>query len=133
MSKIYVQPLVHDTFSDFVDFADDNKFNLEIATFAYANVYDTDWHKILREHEERLFAFKGKISFHGVFQDVLVHSSDKKIAESSKERVLDSLKAAKNAEGNSSRFPWELQSTCEGQLFQEKLGGKKPCFLEGSS
>ncbi len=95
MSKIYVQPLVHETFSDFVDFADDNKFNLEIATFAYANVYDTDWHKILREHVERLFAFKGKISFHGVFQDVIVHSSDKKIAESSKERVLDSLKAAK--------------------------------------
>jgi sugar phosphate isomerase/epimerase len=94
MSKIYVQPLIHETFSDFVDFADENKFNLEIATFAYANVYDTDWHKILDEHEKRISAFKGKISFHGAFQDVLIHSSDKKIAEVSRERVFDSLEVA---------------------------------------
>jgi len=59
MSKIYVQPLVHETFSDFVDFAEENKFNLEIATFAYANVYDTDWHKILIDQEKRISAFKG--------------------------------------------------------------------------
>ena len=49
MSKIYVQPLVQETFSDFVDFADQNLFNLEIATFAYANVYDADWSKILND------------------------------------------------------------------------------------
>ncbi|MGA2384939.1 MAG: sugar phosphate isomerase/epimerase family protein [Candidatus Bathyarchaeia archaeon] len=95
MSKIYVQPLIHETFSDFVDFAEENKFNLEIATFAYANVYDADWNKILREHQERLLAFKGKLSFHGVFQDVLVNSSDKKIAEISKERIFDSLEVAR--------------------------------------
>jgi sugar phosphate isomerase/epimerase len=95
MSKIYVQPLVHETFSDFVDFADKNQFNLEIATFAYANVYEADWPKILNDHAEKLSALKGKISFHGVFQDVLIHSSDKKIAELSKERVLDNLEVAR--------------------------------------
>jgi len=94
MSKIYVQPLVHNTFLDFVDFAEENKFNLEIATFAYANVYYTDWHKIQLGHEERLSTFKGKISFHGVFQDVLIHSSDKKIADVSREQVFDSLEVA---------------------------------------
>lgn len=95
MSKIYVQPLVHESFSDFVDFADQNLFNLEIATFAYANVYEADWAKLLCNHEEKLSAFKGKISFHGVFQDLLIHSSDKKIAEVSSERVFDNLEVAR--------------------------------------
>jgi len=95
MSKIYVQPLIHETFSDFADFADQNMFNLEIATFAYANVYDADWRKILSDQEERVSVFKGKISFHGVFQDVLIHSSDEKIAEISRGRVFDNLAVAR--------------------------------------
>lgn len=95
MSKIYVQPLVHETFSYFVVFAEENMFNLEIATFAYANVYDTDWHKILSEHERRISTFKGKISFHGVFQDILIHSSDKKIAEASRQRIFENLEVAR--------------------------------------
>jgi sugar phosphate isomerase/epimerase len=39
-------------------------------------------------------SFPGKISLHGVFQDVLIHSSDKKIAELSEERVMSTLKVA---------------------------------------
>ena len=95
MSKIYVQPLIHETFSDFVDFADKNNYNMEIATFSYANVYEADWPKILTEQQKLLLVFKGKLSFHGVFQDIVVHSSDKKIAEASKERVFESLEVAR--------------------------------------
>jgi sugar phosphate isomerase/epimerase len=94
MSKIYVQPLYHLALAEFVSFAKEQSYNLEAATFAYSNVYDMDWQKTLQEHKQQLSGFAGKVSFHGVFQDVTVHSSDKKIAEISKERIFSSLEAA---------------------------------------
>ena len=38
MSKIYVQPPDRYDFVKFLDFAEENRHNLEIATFAYASV-----------------------------------------------------------------------------------------------
>lgn len=94
-SKIFVQALVHDTFSEFVDFARDHRYNIEIATFAYSNVYETDWQRVLQQQKQKISSFEGKISLHGVFQDVLIHSSDAKIAEVSKERVRSNLEVAR--------------------------------------
>jgi sugar phosphate isomerase/epimerase len=94
MTKVYAQALVHESFSEFVDFARCQRCNLEIATFAYSNVFDADWQRLLQEHKQKISDFQGKISLHGVFQDVLIHSSDKKIAELSKERVMSTLKVA---------------------------------------
>ncbi len=94
MSKIYVQPLYHPALQEFLSFAKSEDHNVEIATFAYKNVYDMDWETALKEHRQSLVDFGGKISFHGVFQDITIHSSDPKIAETSKERVRESLKFA---------------------------------------
>ncbi len=94
MSKLFVQPLHHNNLDEIVEFAASSGFNLEIASFAYANAFEMDWQKALQEHKRALSGFKGEISFHGVFQDVLVHSSDAKIAQVSKERVFESLKIA---------------------------------------
>ena len=94
MVKVYAQALVHESFSEFVDFAKGQGCNLEVATFAYSNVFDADWQRLLQEHKQKMSSFGGKTSFHGVFQDVLIHSSDKKIAELSKERVMNTLKVA---------------------------------------
>ncbi|HMK93968.1 MAG TPA: sugar phosphate isomerase/epimerase family protein [Candidatus Limnocylindrales bacterium] len=94
IAKVYAQAVVHESFPEFVDFAKDQGCNLEVATFAYSNVFDADWQKLLQGHKQKMSSFGGKTSFHGVFQDVLVHSSDKKIAELSKERVTSSLKVA---------------------------------------
>lgn len=94
MSKVYAQALVHPSFSEFVDFAREQGCNLEVATLAYANVFDTDWPRVMDEQRQMIGGLEGKISFHGVFQDLLVHSSDRKIAEVSRERILSSLKAA---------------------------------------
>jgi len=127
-SKIYAQPLIHETFSDFVDFAVKNMFNLEIATFAYENVYDTDWHKILAEHKERVSEFKGKISFHGVFQDVLIHSSDKKIAELSKERVFESLQAAKELNAAQVVFHGNFNPLVKSDYYRENWVERNSTF-----
>jgi sugar phosphate isomerase/epimerase len=94
MSKIYIQPLYHAAVPEFVAYAKAEGFNLEVATFGYTNVYEMDWQQALKDHKQQLAGFKGKVSFHGVFQDVTVHSSDQKIAQISKERVLGSLEAA---------------------------------------
>jgi len=94
VSKIYVQPPDHYSLAEFLNFAKEHNYNLEIATFAYANVLDTDWQRILKEHHQELSGFGGRISLHGVFQDIFIHSSDRKIAEVSRERILRNLEIA---------------------------------------
>ena len=95
MSKIYVQPVILSSFSEFLGFAKKKKCNLEVATFAYSNVYDADWPRTLQEQKEALWSFEGKISMHGVFVDLLIHSSDRKIAEVSRQRIFENLEVAK--------------------------------------
>jgi sugar phosphate isomerase/epimerase len=95
MSKLYVQPLVHEMLSEFVAFAQQNSYNLELATFAYANVYDTDWDQVLKEHKLQLSQFSGRVSLHGVYRDVIIHSHDSKIAAVSRERIQGSIDVAK--------------------------------------
>jgi sugar phosphate isomerase/epimerase len=100
MSRIYIQPLYHAALPECVAYAKTEGHHLEVATFAYTNVYDMDWQQALQEHQQQLSGFTGKVSFHGVFQDITIHSSDPKIAQLSKDRIIESLEAAKalNAE-----------------------------------
>jgi len=94
MSKIYIQPPDRYDFVKFLDFAKENRHNLEIATFAYASELDGDWERTMKEHKRQLSNFKGTVSLHGVFQDICVHSRDSKIAEASKERILRNMEIA---------------------------------------
>jgi sugar phosphate isomerase/epimerase len=95
MSKLYIQPLYHAAFTEFVDYAQTNGYNLEIATFGYQNVYDTDWIKALKEHQQQLSNFDGQVSMHGVYEDVPIHSNDPKIAALAAERIRGSIQVAK--------------------------------------
>jgi sugar phosphate isomerase/epimerase len=95
MSKLYVQPLVHEMLPEFIAFAQQNSYNLELATFAYANAYDTDWDQVLRQHKLQLIQFTGQVSLHGVYRDIIIHSNDSKIAEVSRERIQGSIEVAK--------------------------------------
>ncbi len=94
MSKLYIQPLYHAALPEFVTYAETNGYNLEVATFGYQNVYDTDWNQVLREHQNQLKKFKGQLSMHGVYEDVAIHSNDPKIAATSKERIHESIRIA---------------------------------------
>jgi hypothetical protein len=88
MSKVYVQPLYHAAVSEFVSYAKAEGYNIEVTTFAYTNVHDMDWQKALQDHQQLLKEFEGQVSFHGIFQDITIHSSDPQIAQTSKDRVF---------------------------------------------
>lgn len=95
MSKIYVQPPDHNSFDQFLSYAEEHGYNLEIASFAYSQVLDSNWEEILRDHRKKLEGFKGTISLHGVIQEMIVHSRDKKIREVAKDRIFQNLEIAK--------------------------------------
>jgi sugar phosphate isomerase/epimerase len=117
MSRIYVQPPDHYRFAEFLDFAKEHRYNLEIATFAYAGVLDADWEKMLGEHQHQLSGFRGAVSLHGVFQDVFVHSSDSKIAEVSKERILRNLEIASLLEAKYIVFHGNFNPLIRGERY----------------
>jgi len=96
-SKIFVQPIDED-FDEYLEYAEKNNFNLEIASFAFTKVLDSNWQEILLGYKEKLKGFKGTVSIHAAFQDLLLHSRDKKVNATAKERFLLNLKIAESLE-----------------------------------
>jgi sugar phosphate isomerase/epimerase len=119
MSKVYVQPLYHAAVPELVAYAKAEGFNLEIATFAYTNVYDMDWQQALNDHQQQLASFKGKVSFHGVFQDVTIHSRDQKISQTSKQRILESLKVADALSAGQAVFHGSLNPLVRDEYYRK--------------
>jgi sugar phosphate isomerase/epimerase len=95
MSRIYIQPPDDDSFDKFLEFAKEYGYNLEIASFAYSQVLDTNWQEILKDTQQKLQGFKGAISLHGAFMELVVHSRDKRIREVAKDRIFQNLEIAK--------------------------------------
>ncbi|MBU7018798.1 MAG: hypothetical protein HXS44_14905 [Theionarchaea archaeon] len=95
MSKIYVQPPDHEEFDEFLHYATENHYNMEIASFAYSAVLDTTWQEILKNHQESLKGFTGKISLHGAYLDLAIHSRDRKVKKVAEERILHNLEIAR--------------------------------------
>jgi len=99
MSNIFLQPNA-ENFDEFLDYAVKNDYNLEIASFAFAAVLDSNWKEIMKDYKNKLKKFEGRVSLHGAFQDIIIHSRDIKIQNISKERIFQNLLIAKelNAE-----------------------------------
>jgi sugar phosphate isomerase/epimerase len=95
MSRIFIQPPDHDSFDTFLSYAKEHGYNLEIASFAYSSVLDSNWQEILRDHQRKLRGFTGTISLHGAFMELIVHSRDKRIREVAKDRIFQNLEIAK--------------------------------------
>ncbi len=106
MSMIYVQPRIWKShgisehaeycFDDFLVFAKEHGYNLELGTFAYADALDSNWRRVVKGHQRALSGFNGKLSLHGVFQDICIHSNDSKIAKISKQRILRNMDIAQS-------------------------------------
>ena len=127
-SKIYAQAIVHQTFPEFIKYAADQLFNLEVATFSFSNVYDADWRSILTEQKQKLAGFKGKISLHGVFQDLLIHSNDKEIAQISKERIANNLKLAGELNATQVVFHGNFNPFVKDQYYRKDWEEKNASF-----
>lgn len=93
-SKIYVQPPNHNAFDKFLTYAKEHGHSIEVASFAYSDVLDTNWKEILKDHQQKLQGFKGIISLHGAFLDLTIHSRDKKIKEVAQKRIYHNLEIA---------------------------------------
>lgn len=94
MSKIYVQPVEEDNFDKFLSYAKENDYNMEITSFAYSSVLDSNWKDIFKNIQDKLQGFKGNISLHGAFQELVVHSRDEKIRKVAKDRIYQNLEIA---------------------------------------
>ncbi|MCK4525829.1 sugar phosphate isomerase/epimerase [candidate division WOR-3 bacterium] len=93
MHKIYIQPF-RKNFENYLDTAKKLKCNMEIASFAYADILDTNWQEVLEDYCQQLQGFDGIISTHGAFQGLIIHSRDKKISNVAKDRISHNLKIA---------------------------------------
>jgi sugar phosphate isomerase/epimerase len=95
MSKIFVQPPDNDGFDEFLSYAKEHGHNLEIASFAYSRVLDTNWREILKGHQQKLRGFAGVVSVHGAFMELIIHSRDEKIREVARNRIYRNLEIAR--------------------------------------
>ncbi len=92
-NKLYIQP-IHQNFSEFLEHAQNEGYNLEIASFAFPDVLDNNWSSILEQYKKDLIGFTGTISMHGVFKDLYLNSGDKEVRNIAEKRILHNLEIA---------------------------------------
>jgi sugar phosphate isomerase/epimerase len=138
MSMIYVQPRIWKSngvaehaqycFDDFLNFANSHGCNLELGTFAYADALEGNWRGVVRGHQRALSTFKGKVSLHGVFQDICIHSSDSKIARVSKQRVLRNMDIAQSLSAKYVVFHANFNPFIYGEFYKNNWIVRNACF-----
>ncbi len=94
-SKIFIQPVVNN-FDEYLKYAIENGYNLEIASFAFPDVLDTKWKSLVEEYKKKLENFTGIISTHGAFLDLNLHSNDNEIRKLAEKRIYHNLEIAKD-------------------------------------
>jgi len=117
--KIFIQPQ-EDNFDEFLKYATENNYNLEIATFASSDVLDTNWKSLLKEYKDKLKNFKGIISTHGAFRDLLITSRDAKIRKVAEERIYHNLDIAKELGAKYIVFHGNFNSHIGHKIYKEK-------------
>ena len=135
---IYVQPRIWKSmgiaehaeycFDDFLAFANLHGCNLELGTFAYADSLDGNWRSLLNAHKKALASFKGKVSLHGVFQDICIHSSDSKIATVSRQRILTNMAVAEALGAKYVVFHANFNPFVYGELYKTNWIARNAAF-----
>lgn len=93
-SKILVQIVKEVNFKHYLQFAEENNYSIEIATFAFPEILDGNWEEILKGYRKELKDFPGFASMHGAFMEITINSRDSKIRDVSIERVKSNLHIA---------------------------------------
>ena len=117
--KIFIQPQ-DENFDEFLKYATENDYNLEIATFASSDVLDTNWESILKKYKNKLKSFKGVISTHGTFRDLFITSRDAKIRKVAEERIYHNLEIAKELNAKYIVFHGNFNSHIGHKIYEEK-------------
>jgi len=138
VSLIYVQPRIWKSkgiaehaeycFDDFLNFANAYCYNVELGTFAYSEVLDNNWRRVVRGHQRALSTFKGKVSLHGVFQDICIHSNDSKIAKISKQRILRNMDIAQSLDAKYVVFHANFNPFIFSELYRNNWMARNASF-----
>jgi len=96
MSHVFIQPFAPDEFDSFLAYARAHETNLEIATFARPDLPDGQWDNLLAAYLKKLQGFHGMVSMHGLFQDMVLHSRDRHVANTVKARIRRCLETAQS-------------------------------------
>lgn len=120
MNKIFVQPPFDSSFDEFLEFAIVNQYNIEIASFAYPDVLDGKWQKLVKKYKAHLKDFEGIISLHGAFFDLIVASLDKKVSKVAEERIYLNLEIAQSLNAKYVVFHANYNPSIRGPWYSSK-------------
>ena len=110
MSKIFIEVGNPNSFDVRLEYVKEHRCNLAFKTFVDPHILDTNWQEILKNYQQKLHEFKGAISVHGAFNDLVISSIDKKIQEVTRQRIFQSLEIARELKAKHivfhSKFDW---------------------------
>jgi len=95
MNKLFVQAPCEEIAHDFIDFARNNHYGIELTSFAFPSTLDGDLKTLVQSYREALKDFENEVSIHGVFMDMITASKDTKIVSAATERILQNIEIAK--------------------------------------
>jgi len=98
MNRVFVQAIYERIAYDFIDFARDNCYGIELTSFAFPWILDGDLETIVQSYRTALKDFDNDVAIHGVFMDMITASRDTKIVSVARERVLQNIGIARRLE-----------------------------------
>jgi sugar phosphate isomerase/epimerase len=122
MNRLFVQTTYEEIAYDFIDFAKDNHYGIELTSFAFPSILDGDLRTIVQSYRTALKDFENEVSIHGVFMDMITASVDTKIVSVARERVLQNIKIARQLEA-------KIVTFCS--CFNPCIATSSPSYTEG--
>ena len=118
MSKIFICIFNPDSFDALLEYAKEHHYNLEFTTFAFPRIFDTNWQEILKDYQQKIQGFKGAISVHGAFMDLVIHSEDRKVREVARQRIFQSLEIARELKAERVVFHGDFNPLVRGERYK---------------
>ena len=105
MYDLFIQPR-YASYPQYRKFAEEHQFSFEILDFALNSVINSsaEWKYLSDFYRIELSSFKGNVTMHGPFMDILVHSPNQAIAGASQDLVKRSLDVARAIGANAVVF-----------------------------
>jgi sugar phosphate isomerase/epimerase len=122
LNKLIVQAAYKGIPYDFIDFARDNHYGVELTSFAFPTTLDGDLKTIVGSYKKALKDFENDVSLHGVFMDMITASADPKVVSVARKRVLLNVRIAK-------QFKAKIVTFCS--CFNPCIARSSPSYTDG--
>jgi len=122
MKRLFVQATSEEIAYDFIDFAKNNHYGIELTCFAFPWTLDGDLKTVVQSYRTALKGFKNGVSIHGVFMDMITASNDARIVTVARERILQNIEIARQLEAKIVTF-----NSC----FNPCIATSSPTYADG--